>query len=108
MNKRLWTIKRSLVLLALGGATFGLFGTSFGAGGPISCNYADYADYQALYTASGQALIQSVSDGAFGNVGTDFDAWVRNPTTTFAQDVWANWVDSRVPDDLPNEPIVRR
>lgn len=108
MNKRLLTIKRSLVLLALGGATFGLFGTSFGAGGPISCNYADYGDYQTMYTTTGQALIQTVSDGVFGNIGADYDNLVRTPTTAFAQAIWANWVDAKVPDDLPNNSVVRR
>lgn len=106
MNKRLLTIKRSLVLLALGGATFGLFGGTFGpaTGG---CNNALYGDYQAMYTTAGQAAIQTVSDGLF-SFGADWDNLVRNPTTTFAQSVWANWVDARVPDDLPNNAIVRR
>lgn len=100
MNKRLVTIKRSLVLLALGGATLGLFGTSFGPGGNMGCNYATYDDYAQMFTTSGQSAIQTLSDGLFGGIGTDFDAWVRNPGTTLAQNAWANWVDTRVPDSI--------
>ncbi|MCK4343261.1 MAG: hypothetical protein KAY37_16225 [Phycisphaerae bacterium] len=96
MNKKMLTIKRTLILLALGGSAF----SAFGVGGLTGCNYADYGDYQTMYTATGQAIIQSVSNNVFGNIGADYDAWVRNPTTAFAQSAWANWVDVRVPDDL--------
>ena len=91
------TIKRPLALLVLSGLTLGLFG----------CDYANYADYQAMYTAGGKALIKGVSDSLF-TLGKDWNAIVRDPTTAFAQGVWANWVDNRIPDDLPNNPIVKR
>ena len=107
MNRRLLTIKRSLVLLALGGATFGFLGTSFG-GDTLGCNYARYADYETWYTAAGQAVIQGVSDGLLGGIGTDFDNLIRNPATALAQSSWGNWVDTRVPDDLPTNAVVLR
>lgn len=96
---RMMTIKRTLALLALGGATLGLFGTSFGAGGPFGCNWATYADYEAMYTAAGQAVIDRVSDTYF-DYGTDWNTFVRTPATDFAQNIWANWVDYRVPEDV--------
>ncbi len=108
MNQRLLIIKRTLLLLAIGGSTFGLFGATFGAGFPDSgCNYALYGNYQTLYTAAGNAVITKVSDNYF-DLGTDYNAIVKVPSTSFAQAIWTNWVDARVPDDIPNNPIVRR
>jgi hypothetical protein len=109
MNESWWRIRRSLLLVALGGSTFGLFGTTFGIDGAgDGCNYALNADYQAMYQTVGKAVIQTVSDNVFGNIGTDYDKFVRGPTTTFAQAVWDHWVDAKIPDDLPNNPIVAR
>jgi hypothetical protein len=99
MSKKFSMIKRTLVLLAIGGSTFGMFGTSFGAGGPFGCNWADYGNYETLYTATGQQVIQQLSD-AYLNFGTDWDAIVRTPATNFAQNIWGNWVGARVPNDL--------
>ena len=76
--------------------------------GTLNACFANFADYQALATGFGKATIQTVSDTVFGNIGTDFDTIVRTPTTTFAQTLWANFVDSQVPDDIPNTPIVKR
>ncbi len=114
MSKRMLTIKRSLVLLALGGSTFALFGTNFGPAG-FGCNYANNSDYATWYTTSGQAAVQTVSDGIFGFLQTqtgdpltDLDTFIWQPGTNFAQATWANWVDARVPDDLPNNTVVQR
>jgi hypothetical protein len=94
-------MKRTLVLLALGGATLGLFGDA-------GCLYPYNADYFNLFKASGNAVIQSVSDNVFANIGKDYNTIVRTPTTTFAQAVWSNWLDSRIPDDLPTNTVVQR
>jgi hypothetical protein len=90
------------VALSLGGATFGIFG----AAGP--CTFANFGDYQTALTDSGEAVIQGVSDSVFGNVGADFDAIVRAPLTALVQAMWANFVDTRIQDDLPNNPIIKR
>jgi len=103
-----WNIRRTLLVLAMGGSTFALFGTSFNPADGMGCNFATNGNYAAMYETAGDAVIQSVSDGVFGNIGTDYDALVRIPTTTFAQSVWANWLDARIPDDLPNNAIVVR
>jgi len=105
MSKRLLTVKRALIVLSLCGTTFSVFGVDFGSGG---CNYARFADYQTMLTASGQAVIQGVSDNVFGKIGKDFDTVVRNPATTFARASWANYIANNVPDDLPNDTIVKR
>jgi hypothetical protein len=99
---------RTMMLLAMGATTLGLLGGTFGPTNGLGCNYANLGDYAAMYQASGDAVIQAVSDNVFGNIGTDYDNVVRNPTTAFAQAVWANWLDVRIPDDLPNNTIVAR
>ncbi len=103
MSKTWMKMRRSLILLTMGGATLGIF--AFGDGG--GC-YALFGDYQTLFQSAGDAAIATTSDNVFGNVGTDFDAVVRDPATAFVQAVWENWVDAQIPDDLPNNPIVRR
>lgn len=98
--------RRTLVVLAIGGSTFALFGGIFNpsSGG---CNYAYLGDYETMFDAAGSTVIQQVSDMYF-SFGTDWDAIVRAPTTAFAQAVWANWLDRSIPDDLPNNPIFLR
>ncbi len=100
------TIKRSLILLALGGSTFALFGgTSFGPTPIGGCNYALNGDYQTMFDTSGDAFIQGVSDGVFGNIGTDYDLLVRGPTTTYAQAIWGNYLEARIPDDVADATL---
>lgn len=105
MTKRM-KIRRAMALVALGGATFAIFGGSFGPWS-TGCNYGNYGDYQTAYTTAGQTAIQTFSNW-LPSYGTDWDAIVRAPATTFAQAVWANWVDVRVPDDVPNNTVVLR
>ncbi|MBK9127889.1 MAG: hypothetical protein IPM13_08810 [Phycisphaerales bacterium] len=102
MNARWLSMQRRLVALSLGGTTLGIFGAS----GP--CNYANFLDYQKLFTSAGNATIQAVSDSTFGGNGKDFDTIVRLPLTELLKGIWTNFVDTRVPDDLPNNPIVKR
>lgn len=85
-------VRRSLLVLALGGATLATFGVD-------GCWYALNRDYENLFQASGDAIIDTVSDNVFGNIGTDFDAVVRIPATAFAQALWDNWVAVHVPND---------
>ncbi len=93
-------LRKSLVLLAMGASTFGLFGSSLGIDTwGQGCYYPTNADYQTMFQTVGNTAIQDVSDNYFGAIGTDYDAYVRNPTTTFAQAVWGNWLNARVPDD---------
>ena len=90
-------VRRTLIVLALGGSTFGF--SAFGIDG-FGCNYALNRDYENLFQAMGEATIQTVSDNVFGNIGTDFDNVVRAPATSFAQALWDNWVTKYVPNDV--------
>jgi hypothetical protein len=98
MKSSRWTLKQSLLLLALGGSTFGLFGGTLGIDGG-GCNYAMNADYAALYKTVGNAFITQFSNTVLNGGGADWDTFVRNPMTTFAQSTWGRWVDSHVPRD---------
>ncbi len=98
--------RRSMILLAMGGST--LF-FSLGTFNPNSfgCNYAENSDYQTWFQGVGNSFIQTVSDNYF-SFGTDWDALVRNPATNLAQAAWGNWLDTRIPDDLPTNAVVLR
>jgi len=100
-------VRRTLIVMAIGGMAFsGLLGGIFNPSGG-GCNYAYLGDYQTMFDTAGSAVIQQVSDNFF-SFGTDWDTIVRAPTTAFAQAVWGNWLDSRIPDDLPNNAIFLR
>ncbi len=108
MSRSWMKLRRTLVLLSLGGATFSLFGGVFGAANGGGCYYPTFANYTTLLQASGDAVIKIVSDTYFSQIGTDYDAVIKVPTTAFAQSVWNNWVAAHVPSDLPNNTIVLR
>lgn len=99
-------IRRALVLLAMGGATFAYWGASFGPGSN-GCNFANNSDYQDMFEAAGNAVINGVSETYF-DFGTDWDDVVRVPTTAFARATWANWLDAHISDDLPNNAVTLR
>ena len=102
MNKTWLNVRRLVTVLALGGATFAFIG------GADCSNYALYGNYQTMFQAMGNTVIKTVSDNYFATLGTDYKNVVATPTTAFAQSVWNNWVDAKIPDDLPNNPIVKR
>jgi hypothetical protein len=104
MNKRMLTIKKLAVLLALGGSTFAAWGPS----SQFGCNYADNMDYQTVYDQWGSFFIEDVATDFLGGIGTDFTRYLLNPGIAFGQAAWMNWVDSKMPDDLPNNSIVVR
>jgi hypothetical protein len=95
---------RVIALVALGGSTF-VFGV-FGPSGLFGCNYAGYNDYATAWTSAGQAAIQIAANNL--DFGADLNAIVRDPSITFAQSTWANFVDRSVPDDLPTNSVVLR
>lgn len=95
-------IRRALILLAIGGAAF-----QFASFGPRGCAFANNQDFDDMFAASGEQVIRTVSSNYF-RFGTDWDTVVRLPTTDFAVAVWNNYLDAKIPDDLPNNQIVLR
>lgn len=68
MNTRFQTLRRALVLLALGGSTLAVFGpVGFG------CNYAQFGDYQKFFQTIGNTFIEDVADKV--SLGTDWDKY---------------------------------
>lgn len=96
-------MKKTLLVLAMGASTLGLFGTSFGLDGPMGCNYALNRNYETMFQAMGVAVIDTVYETYFQPIGTDYHRFIGAPTVQLARDSWRNWVDYRVPDD----PTVR-
>lgn len=107
MSKTWLKARRMLIMVAIGGTTFSLFGGVFGAAEGGGCYYPTFANYTTLLQASGDAVISTISNNYF-KLGTDYETVVRVPTTAFAQSVWHNWVDAHIPDDLPNNTITLR
>ncbi len=100
-------IQRVVTVLAMGGMAFSLFGLSTFDPTSSGCNYAYNSDYDTMFETVGDTLIQQVSD-TFFSFGTDWDTYVRNPSTAFAQNIWGNWLDAQIPDDLPTNAVVVR
>lgn len=95
MHKTWQRTGRVLLVLALSGVTLGLMASSLG------CDYATYNNIEAMVKASGEGVIDAVSNGLLGKVGKDFDTVVRDPATQLAKDVWGNWINTRIPQDVP-------
>lgn len=90
-------VRRTVVVVAMGGMAF-QFGIGLG-GGDLVCGAARNALLVPYLTNVGDGAIETVSDGVFGNIGTDFDTIVREPTTDLVQDLWGNWVQLTWPLD---------
>jgi hypothetical protein len=89
-------IKRAMVLLALGGATF----VFFGFGNPSCVRSSNLVDF---YQDVGGASINAFADSTANIIGSDFDAIVIEPTQGFFTSAWDNWVAQQFPLDV--EPI---
>jgi|GEM_PF-5908707 len=101
MNRSWMKVRRTLILLAMGASTFGLFGTSFGLGNEDwgGCNYALNTNYETMFRTIGHTVIDNVYTTYFEPIGADYDTYIGEPTRQLAKDMWTNWVNYRVPDD---------
>ncbi len=86
-------------VLLLGAAAFGSMGAS--------C-YAANADYVKFFTTSGNAIIKNYIDSRFVGEPNDVQAAIVVPLEGLAQGVWSNYVNSAIPQDLPNNTITQR
>ncbi|MEW6252267.1 MAG: hypothetical protein AB1716_16635 [Planctomycetota bacterium] len=91
-------IRRSVGLLAVGFAITGSMG---------GC-YVTNENFVTFLQSAGDAVIAGVSESLFGDIGTDFDAVIREPATELAQSAWGNYVSYNIPQDLPNNTVVLR
>ena len=101
MSKR---FRKSLVLLCMGGASMFFFGPYLGDAG---CT--QNADLKAFFQTIGTTAVDRISDTAFdyGVVDSDYDRYVRGPTTDLFQDMWNNFVFTWFPEDPTNVPVVK-
>lgn len=104
MSKKMARLKRTIVLLGMGGAAFGFFGGGFGWGN----NGMDFGcvrnnDLLTFYQTVGDASIESFRDSTATIIGSDFDAVVLTPTANLMTSLYNNWVAQQFPLDV--EPI---
>ncbi len=92
-------IRFGLAAAALAAALVGSLGAS--------C-YPTNADVVKLLQTSGNAVIKNYIDSRFVHEPNDFQAAVVVPTETFVQGMWGNYLNSAIPQDLPNNPIAVR
>ena len=97
MTKSTTVMKKAMVLLAVGGATFhfALPVTGFGCQGDNIRN----ADLVTFYQQVGDASIESFRDATANIIGSDFDAIVLSPAANFVTGLWDNRVDRNFPLD---------
>ncbi len=84
---------------ALGAALVGSLGAS--------C-YPTNADVVKLLQSSGNVVIKNYIDSRFVHEPNDFQAAVVVPAEGFVQALWGNYLNSAIPQDLPNNPIAAR
>ncbi len=95
MKKRLM---KSVAMLSLGGAAF-QFGLGNGCTGFGANEYIRNTDLVNFYTAVGNNSIATLTDGAAAQVGSDFNAIFAQPTNSFFQSLWGNFVASEFASD---------
>ena len=107
MSRRTAAIKKTLVLLALGGAAFHFaipFGVPFGDSGGCIRN----ADLVTFYQGVGGNSIEAFRAATANAVGNDMAQVVINPTAGLATNMYNNWVAQRFPLDLDVTGVVRQ
>lgn len=104
------TMKRALILLALGGAAFAFpfGGNLLPINGVPACvtNGNLVGFYQTLGTESINALEDATATVLFGQ-NSDFDKIVIEPTAQIFRSAWRNWVANRIPMDVGTGPWVQ-
>ncbi len=100
---KMTTLKKALLLLSMGGATFALWGLPYGYDASCVSN----ADLVGFYQGIGDESIAAFSDatsaainGALGATApSDFDQVVITPVSTIWTAMWDNWIADQFPLD---------
>lgn len=95
MSKRFASLKKTMVLLSLGGGAFMFFG--FGGFDDLGC--VTNTGLVTFYQGTGDAAIESFRDSTANIIGSDFDAWILTPTAGFVTGLYDNWVAQQFPTD---------
>ena len=114
MSKRMASLKRSLLVLSVGGCTFilpGLWG-GWGGGWGGCDRYLQNSDIIGFYQGVGDNAIDRVVDSTYdtargtGLIGGDLDALTRGPVNGILSAMWNNWVWLTLPKDPERIPVV--
>jgi hypothetical protein len=117
MSKRMVALKKMMILVSMGGATFCLpwlcgDGLGFACAPEPTVRNADLTEF---YQGVGDAAIENFRDGTAADIqlllgaqaGTDFETVVINPVAGFFTNLWDNWVDRQIPLDPGQNAIWR-
>jgi len=104
-------IKKVMVLLAMGGATFAFAFPFFGSD-VIDTSCVRNSDLVTFYQAAGTAGVAEYADSVRNTMpfpaGGDFDNIVVTPTQGFLSGLWNNFVAQRFPLDLDTTGVVKQ
>lgn len=102
------TVKKALVLLAMGGAAFALpFGNWLNGGTPACVTNGNLVGfYQTLGDEAVNAFEDATATALFGQE-SDFDNIVIEPTANVFRSAWNNWVANRIPLDVGTGPWIQ-
>jgi hypothetical protein len=105
-------IKKAMLLLAMGGATFAFAFPFWGGASFVDTSCVRNSDLVNFYQAVGNAGIAEYTDTVRNTmpfpVGGDFDNVVVGPTQGFLSGLWNNFVAQRFPLDLDTTGVVRQ
>jgi hypothetical protein len=95
------TVKKALILLSMGGATFALWGFSgLEAGAPTCVTNADLVGFYQAVGDQGIAAFEDATANAVFGQESDFDNMVIEPVARFGTAMWNNWIADQFPLDV--------
>lgn len=104
-------VKKAMILLAMGGATFA-FAIPFLGNSVVDTSCVRNSDLVNFYQAVGTAGVAEYTDTVRNTMpfpaGGDFDNMVVAPTQGFLTGLWNNFVAQRFPLDLDTANVVRQ
>ncbi len=99
MSQRMLKLKKMMVMLTASCAAFGFLGLPGGdfLGGAPSC--VSNANLLGFYQAVGDASIEAARDTNEGDIGSDWDAIVLDPSAAFLTGMYDSWIGQQIPAD---------
>ena len=94
------TVKKALILLSMGGATFVLGFSGLEAGVPTCVTNADLVGFYQTVGDEGIAAFEDATSNVVFGQDSDFDKIVIEPVAAFWTAIYDNWVANQFPLDV--------